>query len=136
LGEARNLRLALARQRITAMDVKTRLKGYALHVERLSQDERKWIDAEIAGQGIGLTPYDSRKLAELLVDEGWGRTLEVGGHLKLSLTNRGFNDIAKLRWSKSWQWLDRHPSVGGAVAGALTGGLVNGLFKLFEIVLW
>lgn len=103
------------------MPVQDRFERYAMRVEELSQQEKKWLDVDKVGADLGLTTHDSRLLADLLADEGWVTLIytDIGGPPKLRMVKRGFDEVAKLRWPTWRRWLDKHPSVKTGVVAAV-----------------
>jgi hypothetical protein len=61
------------------MSVQSRFEQFAMHIEAVSQQEKKWMDVDATGAALGLSPDESRKLADLLCDEGRATTMDIGG---------------------------------------------------------
>lgn len=101
--------------------VQDRLENYALHIEALSQHEQKWIDVDRAGAELGLSAFESRKMADLLEDNRWITTIQVGRDQppKLRLTRLGFEEIPQLRWGWLRRWLYRSPAIAISAAALL-----------------
>ena len=109
-----------------------RFERYAMHVEELSQQEKKRLDVDSTGADLGMSPIESRKMAELLNDEGWVVLEVLAGAYKIRLTKLGFDEVAKLRWPRYRRWLDKHPRVWGFLGFIAAGFAGIGFFLLGE----
>ena len=118
------------------MAVQDNFRRFAMRVEAMSQQGEKWVDVDAVGEHLGLSSFESRRLADLLSDEGWVTTLEVAGLVKLRLVKRGFDEVAKLRWPKWRRWLHTNTVIGGAIAGGVVAVLVNLLVEFLKRRFW
>ena len=69
-----------------------------MQAEQISQ-ERKWFDVEAVGEEIGMSPMDSSKLAQLLIDADWLAIHDrpLAGKFMVRMTKTGFDEVAKWR---------------------------------------
>jgi hypothetical protein len=91
------------------------------------------------GKALGLSSEDSRALANYMRDNGWAFLdfTPTIGQPTLRLTPRGFDEIAKLRWPRWRQWLDRHGSLFVTlVVGSLSGLLGALAYDIIKGLLW
>lgn len=110
-----------------------RLEMFAQQAETMIQsDGTGWARVDDIGAALGMTPHESRFLAAHLEREGWVRLEGMAeSHVaQMSMTLKGFREIAKLRQPRIVRWLDKHPGIMGAIAGALASGVIE-LIKLW-----
>ncbi len=109
--------------------VQASFEKYAMRVEELSQGERKWLDVDAVGADLGISSHESRKLADLMEDDGWVTTQDVAGSLKLRLPKHGFDEIAKMHWPKYQRWMDKRPRLTNAII-SIVAGVIGGAITL------
>jgi hypothetical protein len=109
------------------------LRRFAMHAEELSQREKVFggsISVKSIAEAMGIPPEDAYGLARYLHQIGWAE-VSFSGDTPLTLTPRGYEEIARLRRPPWRQWIDLHPvavNVFWMTATGIVAGIVAGLF--------
>lgn len=83
-----------------------------MHAERTTQGLPSFggsVNVDTLGEQLGLSPSDSRNVAQYLQAIGWAVVSEPN----LTLTPLGFEEVARVRRPAWVRWLDRHPAAVG-----------------------
>jgi hypothetical protein len=111
---------------------------YALQAEQTSSQQhvvQGGIDLYAVGDALGMSRQDSQDAANYMKGMGWAEVEYGKEPPRLTLTIKGFKEIAKLRLPRWRRWLDSHPGFAGAIGGAVVSGVFGLLSKLLEWLL-
>lgn len=118
---------------------RTRFEGFAVQSETMLQETKSFagsVNIYEVGEKIGLPAEDCRGIAQYLCELGWARVDWTINPNCLVLTPHGFQEIAKLRRSSWWRWLNTHPAYTAIIASVITMLLGGLLLELLKRNLW
>jgi hypothetical protein len=114
-----------------------RLERFALQAEAMIQKNQIFggsVQVHAVGEALGLPPAESRNIASYLQKLGWAE-VDFTNEPELTLTPKGFAEIAKLRRPAWQQWIDQHPLTMSAILTVLTG-IVAGIVYTAITYFW
>src|SRR5436305_2042468 len=103
-----------------------RFERYAVQTELESQKTDAFanpaggVNINAVGAALGYGPEESQQLAWFMNQEGWVN-ITSSDPPTMTLTARGYREIAKLRWPKWRRWIDQHPLIMSVIWMLLTG---------------
>jgi hypothetical protein len=109
------------------------LERYAMQAAKMSQEANSFagsVNINDLGNALGLAQKDSFALADYLKSLNWVTISSDSGPM-LTITPKGFEEIAKLHWPLWKKWLDRHPKIVAAFLGGMAGLVANLILRLF-----
>lgn len=89
------------------------LERFAMRAEQMSQGAKTFggsISVNAISDALGLSREDGYGIARYLHLIGWAH-VEFSGDAPLTLTPKGYEEIAKLRRPNWRRWIDRHPFI-------------------------